>query len=113
MVKRPDPKLPKRKKIIIYALTIILSVAYIYFGRQIALQGYPEWEDPAEEPMTVRVTEIVSDSVSNNERVIVFNAEVLHGRFTPIIIRSKSRFQLAIKYWFSLIHIQKAWIGAC
>lgn len=70
MVKRPDPKLPKRKKIIIYALTIILSVAYIYFGRQIALQGYPEWEDPAEEPMTVRVTEIVSDSVSNNERVI-------------------------------------------
>ena len=88
MVKRPDPKLPKRKKIIIYALTIILSVAYIYFGRQIALQGYPEWEDPAEEPMTVRVTEIVSDSVSNNERVIVFNAEVLNGELEGDTITS-------------------------
>ena len=88
MVKRPDPKLPKRKKIIIYALTIILSVAYIYFGRQIALQGYPEWEDPAEEPMTVRVTEIVSDSVSNNERVIVFNAEVLDGELKGDTITS-------------------------
>ena len=88
MVKRPDPKLPKRNKIIIYALTIILSVAYIYFGRQIALQGYPEWEDPAEEPMTVRVTEIVSDSVSNNERVIVFNAEVLNGELEGDTITS-------------------------
>ena len=88
MVKRPYPKLPKRKKIIIYALTIILSVAYIYFGRQIALQGYPEWEDPAEEPMTVRVTEIVSDSVSNNERVIVFNAEVLNGELEGDTITS-------------------------
>ena len=48
MVKRPDPKLPKKKKIILYVLTIIISIAYIYFGRQIALQGYPEWENPAE-----------------------------------------------------------------
>ncbi len=52
------------------------------------MQGYPEWEDPAEEPMTVRVTEIVSDSVSNNERVIVFNAEVLNGELEGDTITS-------------------------
>ena len=79
MVKRPDPKLPKKKKIILYVLTIIISIAYIYFGRQIALQGYPEWENPAEEPMTVRVTEIVSDTITESERVLVFEAKVLKG----------------------------------
>lgn len=79
MVKRPDPQLPKKKKIIIYALTIILSVAFIYFGRQIAMQGYPEWEDPAEEPMTVKITEIVSETVNADETVIVFDAKVLDG----------------------------------
>ncbi len=79
MVKRPDPQLPKKKKIIIYALTIILSVAFIYFGRQIAMQGYPEWEDPAEEPMTVKITEIVSETVNADETVIVVDAKVLDG----------------------------------
>lgn len=79
MVKRPDPQLPKKKKIIIYALTIILSVAFIYFGRQIAMQGYPEWEDPAEEPMTVKITDIVSETVNAEETVIVFEAKVLDG----------------------------------
>lgn len=88
MVKRPDPKLPKKKKIILYVLTIIISIAYIYFGRQIALQGYPEWENPAEEPMTVRVTEIVSDTITESERVLVFEAKVLKGELKGETITS-------------------------
>lgn len=88
MVKRPDPKLPKKKRIILYVLTIIISIAYIYFGRQIALQGYPEWENPAEEPMTVRVTEIVSDTITESERVLVFEAKVLKGELKGETITS-------------------------
>lgn len=88
MVKRPDPRLPKKKRIILYVLTIIISIAYIYFGRQIALQGYPEWENPAEEPMTVRVTEIVSDTITESERILVFNAQVLKGELKGETITS-------------------------
>ena len=79
MVKRPDPKLPKKKKLIIYVLTIVISLAYIFFGRQIALQGYPEWENTTDVPMTVQVTKIVSDKIEDNARVIVFEADVLKG----------------------------------
>ena len=89
MVKRPDPRLPKKKRIILYVLTIIISIAYIYFGRQIALQGYPEWENPAEEPMTVRVTEIVSDTITESERILVFNAQVLKGELKGETITSE------------------------
>ena len=88
MVKRPNPQLPKKKKIIVYILTIILSIAYIVIGRQIAMQGYPEWEDPAEEPLTAKVTEIISDEQDAESRVIVFNATVLKGEMKGETIKA-------------------------
>lgn len=79
MVKRKKEKDPRLKKIIIYAATIILSIVYLVVGRNIAMNGFPQLESYGNNPMQVKITEIVSDNHSAEDRIIIFKARVIKG----------------------------------
>ncbi|MBQ1501723.1 MAG: hypothetical protein IIZ45_03800, partial [Firmicutes bacterium] len=63
MVKRnegqPNP-------VLVYILTIILSIAFIVVGRYFATQGYPEYDNPQSTSLKARVTEITSTQELDN-----------------------------------------------
>lgn len=91
MVKRKDTEMSTKKKIIIYIITVIFSVLYIIVGREIAMQGYPQWDDPEGEPLKVKITAIVSDQKVKETRTIVFDAKVLSGEIKGQIIRAEQQ----------------------
>jgi uncharacterized membrane protein len=78
MVKKKKKLDVRVKNIIIYIITVIISVAYILVGREIAMEGYPEMEKASDELM-VKVDKIISDDTEEGARQIVFEAVVLHG----------------------------------
>ena len=76
MVKRnegqPNP-------VLVYILTIILSIAFIVVGRYFATQGYPEYDNPQSTSLKARVTEITSTQELDNGQDIYFNAVLLNS----------------------------------
>jgi len=76
MVKRRDPK---KRKILIYILTVVFSVAFILVGRGIAMQGYPEWEAAADAAQKAVVTEILSVTDTETGQQVTFLAEMKQG----------------------------------
>lgn len=79
MVKRKSPEMSTKKKIVVYIITVLFSICYIMVGRYFALQGYPEWDNPAEAPVQAKVVNIVSNVETSGTRVITFEAKVQKG----------------------------------
>lgn len=69
----------KKQKIIIYVLTILLSVAFTVGGRAIAMQGYPNWDAPADAAQKARVTKILADIETETGSQLTFQVELLSG----------------------------------
>ncbi len=86
MVKRKDPR---KGKMIVYALTVAFALLYIFLGRHLAMQGYPDWEKPEAKGYKAEVTEIVSNQPSDRGRELFFKARVLSGpdKGQEIVIR--------------------------
>lgn len=82
--KKPAPL--NIKKILIYALTVIFSVAYIICGRHMALQGYPDWEASKADSIEVKVTSVIDDTTNADTRKIDFKAIVLSGQMKDEIV---------------------------
>lgn len=76
MVKR---KVVKEHKWLVYGLTLVFSVVYIIAGRFFALQGYPNWDAPAEASQTARVLAIIANEEIEKGRQITFTAEIVKG----------------------------------
>jgi len=79
MVKRKTKPNINRKKIIIYALTIVLSVVYIIVGRSIAMEGYPYEAADGSDVLKVKVTELISDEQAGDVRTLHYDARVMAG----------------------------------
>ncbi len=76
MVKRANPRW---KKLTVYILTLILSVAYILVARHMAMQGYPNWEDPATTSYRGKILSILSQEELENGQELMFSVKVLDG----------------------------------
>jgi len=76
MVKRKDPR---KGRIILYIFTLAFSLAYILFGRQIAMKGYPDWDKPEANSYKAEVSAILSDEPVENGHELFFEAKALSG----------------------------------
>ncbi len=76
MVKREDPR---KKQIIVYVFTLVMSIAFIIVGRHIALQNYPEWEGEKADTYIARVMSIISSEGEDGYQEIFFYGKVLNG----------------------------------
>ncbi len=89
MVKRKPVEMSKQKKIIVYILTVVFSLLYIFVGRYIAMQGYPEWEEAADAPLQAKVIAIISDEKVDATRTVVFDARVQKGDLRGETVRAE------------------------
>lgn len=60
-------------------MTILLSTVYILVARQIALEGYPNWEAPSTISFKGRVQEILSEEEISGGRELLLQVKVLSG----------------------------------
>lgn len=65
--------------VLVYILTIVLSIAFIVVGRYFATQGYPEYDNPQSTSLKARVTEITSTQEVDNGQDIYFKAVLLNS----------------------------------
>lgn len=76
MVKRKNPR---RKTALVYICTILFSIAYIVIGRNIAMQGYPNWEEPSTVSYRGRVQEVMSQEEISGGQELFLSVKVLDG----------------------------------
>ena len=78
MVKQKDLRV---KQIVVYIITIVLSIVFIIVGRNLAMQGYPDWGAPESTSYSAAVTEIVSVTETDSGQEIVFAAQLKSGPY--------------------------------
>ena len=83
MVKRQDPR---RGKILVYVLTLIFALGYIFIGRNIAMVGYPDWGEAEGDTVKAKVLQVISDTYDGQQQNLQYEAKIQSGEYKDQVV---------------------------
>lgn len=83
MVKRRNPH---TKTILVQVLTILFSILYVVVARNIAMQGYPNWEEPDTTSYRGKVEAVLSQEIINDGQELFLSVKALDGPYKGSLV---------------------------